>query len=289
MYMKRNSCVEKETQDTIFLKESSKVYIQMSDGQKIFCQYSLGDKTKSDIVFFFVQGFASGYFTWNDFWDALHQEFNLVIVDPREKKSNKLMKSSECSVHRIALDLAEAIKFLKLDEKKLVLFGSSIGASYVAHLVGQNMITSKGCFLTGPARKPRAPSKLINIFSLFPAFVLNSLGKLVARIYFRNKVADGFQKQVFYDRIKNADLQRWKPCRDLHYWDATEDFKKMKIPVFIVRTPDDKYHESDEIQMIHELILNSKFIDIQSYDYCHTKPSVYEFTQTIKKTILEEM
>ena len=289
MYMKRDSCVEKETQDTIFLKESSKVYIQMSDGQEIFCQYSLGDKTKSDIVFFFVQGFASGYFTWSDFWDALHQEFNLVIVDPRDKKSNKMMKSSECSVHRIALDFAEAIKFLKLDEKKLVLFGSSHGASYVAHLVGQKMITPKGCFLTGVARKPRAPKKLINFVFLFPAFMINSLGRLVARIYMRNKVADGFQKQVFYDRINNADLRRWKHCRDLPDWDATEDFKKMKNPVFIVRTPDDKYHESDEINIIHELILNSKFIDVQTYDYCHTKPSVYEFTQTIKKTILEEM
>ncbi|GAH80845.1 unnamed protein product [marine sediment metagenome] len=44
-----------------------------------------------------------------------------------------------------------------------------------------------------------------------------------------------------------------------------------------------------KIQIIHELILNCKFIDVQTYDYCHTKPSVEEFTQTIKKTILEEM
>ncbi len=287
--MKRNSYAEEETQDTIFLKESSKVYIKMSDGQEIFCQYSLGDKTKSDIVFFFVQGFASGYLAWSDFWDALHQEFNLVIVDPRDKNSNKLMKSSECSVHRMALDFAEAIKFLQLDEKKLVIFGSSIGASYVAHLVGQNMITPKGCFLTGPARKPRAPRKLINFVFLFPAFVMNFLGKLAARIYLRNKVADGFQKQVYSDRINNTDFRRWKHCRILQDWDATEDFKKMKNPVFIVRTPDDKYHESDEIQIVHELILNCKFIDVQTYDYCHTKPSVYEFTQTIKKAILEEM
>jgi len=287
--MKKKSRVGKETQSTIFLNESSKVYIPMSDGQDIFCQYSLGDKTKSDIVFFFVQGFASGYFTWSDFWDALHQEFNLVIVDPRDKKSNKLTKGSECSTHRIALDFAEAIKFLKLDEKKLVLFGSSIGASYVAHLVGQNMITPKGCFLTGPARKPRAPSKLLNFFFFFPAFVMNTLGKLVARIYLRKKVADGFQKQVFYDRINNVDVRRWKKCRDIHIWDATEDFKKMKIPVFIIRTPYDKYHESDEIQVVHELIPNSKIIDVPAYDYCHTKPGVFEFTQTIKKTILEEM
>jgi len=287
--MKRNSRIEKETQDTIFLKESSKAYIPMSDGQDIFCQYSLDDTTKSDIVFFFVQGFASGYFTWSDFWDALHQEFNLVIVDPRDKKSNKLMKNSECSTHRIALDFAETIKFLKLDEKKLVLFGSSIGASYVAHMVGQNMITPKGCFLTGPSRKPRAPKKLLNFFFLLPAFVMNTLGKLVARIYLRNKVAEGFQKQVFYDRISNVDVRRWKHCRDLQDWDATEDFKKMKIPVFIIRTPGDKYHESNEIQAVYELIQNCKIIDVPAYDYCHTKPGVLEFTQTIKKTILEEM
>ncbi|MBY9000040.1 MAG: alpha/beta hydrolase [Candidatus Heimdallarchaeota archaeon] len=287
--MKKNNSAEETFQELLFVKESTKVYIPMSDGQDIFCQYILDDKTKSDYIIFFIQGFASGHFTWSDFWDALHEEFNMVIVDPRDKKSNELKKKSKCTIHRIALDFIEAIKFLKLDEKKLVLFGSSIGASYVAYLVGQEMIKPKGCFLTGTSRKPRSPRMLVHFFFLLPGFALNAIVKPIARIYMRNKLAEGFQKQIYKDRINHVDFRRWKTCKSLHDWDATEEFRKMSSPVFIIRTPDDKYHKEDEVKIIRELIPNCKIIDVPTYDYCHIKPGVYEFTQTIKKTILEEM
>ena len=174
--MKRKEDSKVVTQERLFLKESKKTYIKMSDGEEIFCQYFINDKTKSDFILFFIQGFASGYFTWSDCWDAFHKEFNMVIVDPRDKLSNKLTKKSICTMQRIALDFVEAIKFLKLEERKLVLFGSSIGASYVAHLVGQKMIKPKGSFLTGVSRKPRSPRMLVKILFLFPGFILNSVG-----------------------------------------------------------------------------------------------------------------
>ena len=79
-------------QETIFMDEAEKIYIPMSDGQDIFCHYSIKEEKPSDTIFFFVQGFANSYLTWSGFWDALHEKFNLVLVDPRDKKSNVLKK-----------------------------------------------------------------------------------------------------------------------------------------------------------------------------------------------------
>jgi len=274
-------------QDQTFLKEAEKVYIPMSDGQEIFCQYSITKDKPSNVVFFFVQGFASSYFTWSDFWDSMHKKFNLVIVDPRDKKSNVLKKESTCTVNRMAKDFAEAIKFLNLKEEHLVIFGSSIGASYVAHLVSEIGVKPKMCFLTGPSRVPRAPLGLLNFFFMFPGFIMNSVGKLVARLYLMNKVASGFQKMIFYDRIKNTDVRRWKHCRKLPIWDAEEDFKKMDVPVRIILTPGDKYHVAEEEYLINSIIKECKTIEVPSYDFCHTKPDVDEFANIIEKAIKE--
>ncbi|MCE7748089.1 MAG: alpha/beta hydrolase [Candidatus Heimdallarchaeota archaeon] len=275
--------------DCLFINESTKVSIKMSDGEEIFCQYTLGDQTKPDFIMFFIQGFASGYFTWSDCWDAFYQEFNMVIVDPRDKLTNKLTKKSKCTMHRIALDFVEAIQFLKLEEEKIVLFGSSIGASYVAHLVGQKMIKPKGSFLTGTSRRPRSPRILVKILFLLPGFILNFIGKIVAKIYMMNKVDEGFQREIFEERIRNVDFRRWKLCKQLHDWDASTDFMNMVEPVFIIRTPKDKYHEEEELEIIQKLIPNCKIINVPNYDFTHTKPEVFEFARILKEKILKEM
>ena len=287
--MKKERKNQKITQETIFLKESEKEYIMMSDGQEIFCQHTLNSNSKSDIVFFFVQGFGSLYFTWNDFWDALHERFKVVIVDPRDKQANILKKSSECTAKRIALDIAEAIKHLNIDESKLVFWGSSIGASYIAHLLARDIVNPKLSFFMGPARKPRAPKKLLNFFFLFPAFIMNSLGKLAARFYLMGKVSDGFQKQVFHHRIKVIDTRRWKHCRKLHEYDATEDFKNINSPVYIIKIPEEKYHISYEVEIVQKLIKGSVIVDVPSYEHCHIKPGVHEVVQILERIINEEV
>jgi len=287
--MRKDASSKTSFQEKLFINESQKTYIKMSDDEEIFCQYSINDNDKSDFTLLFVQGFASGYFTWSDCWDAFYQKFNMVILDPRDKLSNKLTRKSKCSIHRIAQDFVETIKFLELDEKKLVLFGSSIGASYTAHLVSQNLIKPKGVFITGVSRRPRSPRILVKILFLFPGFVVNSIGKTIAKLYLRNKVAEGFQKEIYKERIKTIDFRRWKLCRQLHDWDATSDFKNMKGPVFLISTPKDKYHEKEEEEIIKKLISNCKVITVPNYDFTHTKPEVYKFANIIKEKILKEM
>ena len=273
-------------QETIFMDESEKIYIPMSDGQEIFCQYSIKPDKPSNIVFFFVQGFANSYLTWSGFWDALHERYNLVLVDPRDKKSNVLKKESKCNVKRIAKDFAEAIEYLDLKQENLVIFSSSVGGSYVAHLVSEIGVKPKVCFMTGPSRVPRAPSGLLNFFFLFPAFVMNTLGKLAARLYLMNKVASGFQRMVFYERIKtNTDVRRWRHCREIHDYDAEEEFRNMDVPVRIILTPGDKYHIAEEEHILADIIKDCKLIEVPSYDFCHVKPDVYDFAEILSKEI----
>ncbi|MHA1224239.1 MAG: hypothetical protein ACTSP3_13515 [Candidatus Heimdallarchaeaceae archaeon] len=276
-------------QERLFIKESNKEYILMSDGQEVFCYSSWKNPNKESIVIFFVQGFASGVFPWSDLWDVLYKEFNLVILDPRDKETIKLKKKSECSSRRMALDIAETLHYLKIDETKVVFIGSSIGCWYIAKCINEQNINPLACFFIGPATKPKTPRVLTKIIINLPAFLVDKIGKFVARRYLRNKLSDGFQRQIYYNRINNVDAKRWKQCKSLQNWDTIEDFKKINCPVFIIKTLRDKYHEYEELEKVHQLIKDSHIIDTLTYESLHIKPKVNEFVEAIKNILTTKL
>ena len=190
---------------------------------------------------------------------------------------------------RIAMDIAETLHYLRIDEKKVVFFGSSIGASYVAHCVNKKMVKPLVSLFTGPSIVPRSPGLIVKIILPLPPKLLKIAGTIVARIYLKNRVSDGFQKQIFYERIKNVDVRRWKICKKLQDWDATKDFAGMEGQVYIIRTKGDKYHKMEDINKTNQLIKASKIVDVPSYEFIHMKPGVDEFTTMLKKIIEDEV
>ena len=214
-------------------------------------------------------------------WDELAKEFNLIVLDPRDKETVKLSKKSKCTVQRIALDIAETIHHFRINKNRLIFFGSSIGASYIANCLRRNPIKPKCCFFAGPSIKPRNPKFLLKLTLILPSSIVDRLGKFVGRRYLRDKVAEGFQRKVFYNRVEKIDVRRWKKCFKIHNYNAAEDFKSIKCPTFIIRTKGDKYHHLKSLDEVHEIIENSQIVDVQSYDYFHTKPGVKDFVKEL--------
>ena len=268
-----------------FIKESTKEHILMSDEQEVHCYYSKKKNNFKGTTIFFMQGFGSGVYSWTDLWDELYSEFDLIVMDPREKETIKLKKKSKCTIQRIALDIAETLHHFRVDEKNVFIIGSSIGASYIAHSVSKGWIKPRGCFFAGPSIKPRNPKFLLRLTFLFPNFIIDKFAKFVAGKYLQNKVTEGFQRKVFFNRIEHIDIGRWKQCISISNWDASEDFKQMDSVVYIIRTTGDKYHELNSTEEVKQLITNSHIIDVPSYDYIHVKPGVKEFIGILKDYI----
>ena len=268
-----------------FVKESDKEYITMTDEQEVHCYYSNKKNSFENATIFFMQGFGSGVYSWTDCWDELHKEFNLIVMDPRDKATVKLKKKSKCTVQRIALDIVETLHHFRVNEKDVIFIASSLGASIVAHCISQGWVKPRGCFFAGPSIKPRNPKFLLYSTFLFPNFIVDKLGKFVGRKYLQNKVAEGFQRKVFYNRIENIDVARWKHCIRMSNWNAAEDFKQMNCIVYIIRTTGDKYHELESTEEVKKLITNSQIIDVPSYDFIHVNPGVKEFVSILKRYI----
>ena len=275
-------------QEMIFLKNASREYILMSDEQEVLCYYSIAENNSDSFTIFFVQGFGAGVYSWTDLWDELHEEFNLIVLDPRDKETVELGKKKECTVKRIALDIAETIHYLDINSENLVFFGSSIGCAYIANNLGRKLSNPKCCFFAAPSIKPRNPKFLLKLAMILPSKIVDKLGKFIGRRYLRDKVAGGFQRKVFYSRIENIDVRRWKHCIRLHNYNSSKDFECIENHVHIITTQGDKYHEVESADEVHKLIKNSEIMTVPSYEYYHTNPGVKEFTKQISRIIKGE-
>lgn len=279
------SLEEEYPQDMIFFKESIKENVLMSDGQEIPCYYSKKQGNFEKTTFLFIQGVGPGVYSWTDFWDELFKKYDLVVIDSREKPTVNLKKKSECSVNRMSLDILEIMHHLKITEDNVVFFGSSIGIHYIAHCIGQGWIKPKGCFFVGPSVAPNYPKISSKIAFSLPVFLLEKIGKQIARRYLRNKIENVFQKKVYNDRINKIDVRRWKQCSRVRYWNSTDNLKKIECPVFIFSATEDRYHNTQAAILVGKLVQNNRIIDIPDYNFIHTKPGVVEYTNMIEKLI----
>ncbi|MCE7740388.1 MAG: alpha/beta hydrolase [Candidatus Heimdallarchaeota archaeon] len=283
--MMSNSLNEEFPQEMVFIKESVKEQILMSDEQEVFCFYSTKHAGSNKPTIFFIQGLGPGVYSWSDLWDELYKDYDLVIIDSREKPSINLKKKKHCTVQRIALDIVETIHYLKLKEENVIFIGSSFGVYYVAHCVSQKWVMPKNCFFIGPFVRTSYPNLSTQLAFMLPTSLLEKVGKRIARRYLRTRVAAGFQKKVYYERVTNIDVGRWKRCSKMRRWNASEDYKRIKCPIFIFTTSDDKYHRIEKTREVCNLIENSTLIEIPDYNFMHIKPGVVEFAKMINKHI----
>ena len=208
-----------------------------------------------------------------------------MIVDSREKPSAILNKKSKCTVKRVALDIVETIHYLKIKEEDVVLIGSSFGAFYVAHCLAQNWVNPRSCILIGPNVQPNYPKFKTRIAFMLPTFLLEKFGKRLARNFMKNRAIEGFQKKVYLDRVNSIDVERWKRCKKMRWWDGSEDYKKIDSSVTIFSSSDDRYHKVEGIKAVNNLIIGSKLINLPSYNSMHIYPGVIEFSKIIKDLI----
>ncbi len=283
--MTLNSLEKEFPQEMIFIKESTKELVLMSDEQEVFCYHSLKRNEEGKPVIFFIRGAGPGIYSWTDFWDELHKYFDMVIIDSREKPSIDLKKRKQCSVHRIALDIVEIIHYLKIKEEDVVFIGSSFGVHYVAHCLGQKWLNPRSCLFIGPALQSDYPKFKTGLAFLLPTFLLEKIGKKIAVRYVRNRVEEGFQKKVYLERVNSIDVGRWKRCKKMRFRDSSEDYKKITCPVYIFETSDDKYHKTEGIHSVSRLIKDSQLINLPNYNYMHIKPGVVEFSEMIKNLL----
>lgn len=275
------------TQAEKFYKASTKTYVPMSDGAEILVYYTTTGKHESGFNIFFVPGFGTGPFSWNDLWDALHEQFNLYVLETREKGSSHVKWGHKANMDRLGLDVKEAVETLNLDVPKTVFVGPCFGATVIAHAIVKYDLHPAGFVLIDPPRRYKLPKALMPLAYIFPAFFMSIIGKPLLKLWLKMTVPPGIQRTTYLEMANNASGMRWKKFLAIANWDALEDYKQLSCPTMVVDAASDKMHESELTQFVAKNISGTKYIQVPNYDFMHHLPGAKDFAKIIQEFVEE--
>ncbi len=272
-----------KNQHALFYENSVKEYIKMSDGAELLVIRNVYSKDVKNVLF--LSGYLAIREAWSDFLDAIYEDFNLYVLETREKPSSKLKFRHKGDIFRYARDIFDTLKHFNLELNKTVIIASSNSGMYIARAIAEKLLNPVGIVLLGPIRKPNTSQKLIFVTYLLPSFILQPFLKAVTKKWFKTIVPEGIQYDTYKRYIETGTSWREKKNRQISRWDSSEDFKAIKCPTWIFGTKDDIYHPEAECFEIQKLITNSKLFQMPYFGYMHFNPDAKEFAKFVKKNI----
>ncbi len=286
MNSKKKKEKEVEHQKALFYKEAERVYVPMSDGAELLCYFTKKGKNPSGITILFIPGYASVPMSWNDLWDCLYEEFNLYVLETREKITSKVKWSHKGDMNRSGMDIGDALRGLKLDPKKTVIFCASASALYAMRGLAEKWLDEPlGLIMIGPVRTPKLPSKLIYITKFTPSFLIDGIISSIGKLWIGTVVPKGIQRDRYRQYVGTASAMRWKKTKSVTFWDGTEDFKKLKVSSLMVGAIQEELHVDNETKICVDLVETSEYLQVPSFMYMHHLPGAAEFTKQLTEYI----
>ncbi|MHA1398689.1 MAG: hypothetical protein ACTSSF_13440 [Candidatus Heimdallarchaeaceae archaeon] len=273
------------TQKALFYNEATRLYIPTTDGAELLVYYTKKSKDSNRLSIFFIPGYASVPMSWNDLWDSLYEDFDLYVLETREKNSSKVKWKHKGDLNRSAQDIKDALDGCKLDPKKTFIICASSSTLYMARALAEKLIDPAGVLMIGPVRTPKLPRKLIVLAYFIPSFVLDGLLTVIGKLWISTVVPKGIQRERYKQYITTSSGMRWKKTMCLTWWDGTEDFKKISCPCWLVGASKEALHSDSETKLIQSFIKGSKYVHVPDFIYMHHLPGAKDFARTIKEII----
>ncbi|MHA1551647.1 MAG: hypothetical protein ACTSQC_06860 [Candidatus Heimdallarchaeaceae archaeon] len=268
-----------------FEKLANSQDLVMSDNTSIRVLTSKPKESKANGYVLFVNpGWSTTVPGWEIFLMEAMKDFEIVYFESREKASSGLTKKSEVGMPRMALDLKEVIEQLKLDEKKLVMFGSCIGATTIVCGLVEKLYNPFLPVLVAPPARFEYPEFHRPFIAITPSFLLN-IAKPIGRFWITRFKSGSPQQAAKYIRaLEEADGFKWKKM-GLHlaykrYWKV---FPLVENHVLLVAAENDKMHDAKVTRKVKGLIKNSQYLDLKTNENTHSKVMVDTIREYLPK------
>ncbi len=238
-------------------------------------------KEKNGLTMIVIAGWGTIVPSWNEFLMEAAKDFDIVYFESREKSSCSLTRKSEVGMERMAYDIKEVIEQLKIDETKLVLFGSCLGATTIIYGLYKQMYNPVMPVLVAPPARFEVPPVLRQLIPVAPAFLLEPI-KPIVRYWIRKKTESPEQAAKYIRNLNEANGRQWKrvglPLAFKRYWKV---FPQVKNKVLLVAAEDDKMHDAEITKKISNMMVNSIYTNLETNKNTHA-PIMAE---TIRKYI----
>jgi len=255
-----------------FEKKSEAINIPMSDGATIRIYRSIPAKEKFNGYSMIVMpGWGTVVPAWDQFLLEAVKDFDVIYFESREKGSSDLPKTAKVGMERMAFDIHDIIKHLKLDESKVVLFGSCIGATTIAYGMFKNMYNPYLPVLVAPPARFEFPPVFRQLIPISPTFLWGAVQPIVRLWITKFKSNSPEQAAKYLRAAEEADAKKWKRLglrlAFKRYWKM---FPQVKNHVLLVAAEADKMDDAKVTKKVDGLMENSTYVNLRSNKETHS-------------------
>ena len=236
----------------------------------------------------FVPGFVSAIGGWIDFLRELVPLRPVYYLESREKTSavieRKRLTIDDFSIARLALDLIEACSQLGIDRSRMIVAGSSLGATSLIEALKHSRLPARAGFMIGPNTEFKAPWFMKGLL-LLPADAYHLVKYFVLwylKTFRVDAVREPEQMQRYRDTLLRADPRRLKKtARAAIGYTIWQDLETVAVPVAVTLASTDKLHAEQNIRRLTESLPRAAIIRCESNKYMHSAALAADFERYV--------
>jgi pimeloyl-ACP methyl ester carboxylesterase len=236
----------------------------------------------------FVPGFVSAITGWIDFLREIVPLRPVFYLESREKTSavieRERLTTDDFSITRLARDLVEACSKLGIDQSRMIVAGSSLGATTLIEALKHSRLQARAGFMIGPNSDFKAPWFIKGLLSLpADAYHLIKFPVLWYLKTFRvDAVKEPEQMQRYQDTLLNANPHRLKKtAKSAVGYTIWQDLETVTVPIAVTLASTDKLHAEQNIQRLTESLPRATIIRCESNKYMHSAAMAGDFERYV--------
>jgi hypothetical protein len=261
--------------------------LMMSDNTtiRVYIKKAPSEK-RNGYTLFVISGWGTVLPSWDVFLVEAMKDFDVVYFESREKRSSSFTKKSDKGMHRMVMDIKESIEILKIDQSKLVLFGSCIGATMICYGLVEEMFSPFLPVLVAPPGRFEVPPVLRQLIPIGPTFLWPVAQPIIRFWITKTKSEDKVQAAKYIRTVEEADAKKWKSLGlRLAYKRYWKMFPKVKNHVLLVAAEKDKMHDAKVTMRVKDMIKNSTYINLETNRATHNETMVDTIREYLPKFI----
>ena len=251
-------------------------YFTVSDGSQIRVLLSKAPKEEyNGFSFVLIAGWNTIVSGWDGVLLEAMKDFDVVYIETREKGSSIVVKNTKFDMDRFSSDIQEIIEELQINQKKMVVFSSSLGTICTAHGLGSKKFEPFLTYFVGPVHRFETPKGSRFYMYLVPNCFL-TLTRPIWKWWIRKRKSEDPEQAAKYIRaLEEAEVKKWRATAYANVWDDFLDmYEKIEVRNYIVGMEKDKMHGREISMRIHERMENSIYIDLETNKKTHSAEMV---------------
>ncbi len=225
----------------------------------------------------FVPGFVSAVGGWSEFLRFITPLRPVYYLESREKTSAVIAHrdgaANDFTIARLARDLVEACGQLGVDQSRLIVAGSSLGATTLLEALKHGRLRARAGFMIGPNTEFTAPW-FIRVLFLLPAASYHLIKHFVLwylKTFRVDAVREPEQMRRYRETLLNADPGRMKMTAAAAIgYTVWSDLETVGIPLAVALASTDTLHAESDIRRLIERLPNAAIIRCPSNRYMHS-------------------